>query len=41
MQNILWKCIFVLSSGAITVLAVAPAKAPASNDVRILLRRDI
>lgn len=35
--NLPWKFIFVLSNGAITVLATAPATAPATKDVMILL----
>lgn len=40
-KDILWKLIFVLSRGAIAVLANAPAKAPAISDVIILFLFDI
>ena len=36
-KDSLWKLIFVLSRGAIVVLATAPANAPAISDVMILL----
>ena len=37
---ILWKLIFVLSNGAIVVLATAPATAPAASDVNIFVLLD-